>query len=68
MLAGKQETSMPWGLEIKPTQDDHGVTVYRVTVSVGGGLSVVREFKSKEDAEQFASSERQRLAGGPKRA
>ncbi len=59
---------MPWGVEIRPRQDDNGVTVYRVTVSVGGGLSVVRDFKSKEDAEQFASSERQSLAGGPKRA
>jgi hypothetical protein len=59
---------MPWGVEIRPSQDDHGVAVYRVTVSVGGGLSVVRDFKSKEDAERFASSERQGLAGGPKRA
>ncbi len=58
---------MPWGVEIRPTQDHHGVTVYRVTVSVGGDMSVVREFRSKEDAERFVSSERQRLVGGPKR-
>ena len=59
---------MRWGVEIRATQDDHGVAVYRVTVSVGGGLSVVRDFKSKEDAERFASTERQRSGGGPKRA
>lgn len=59
---------MPLGVEIRPMQDDRGDAVYRVTVSVGAAMSVVRDFKSKEDAERFASGERIRLAGGPKRA
>jgi hypothetical protein len=67
MLGRMRERSMPRGVEIRPMQDDHGVTVYRVTVRVGGDLSVVRDFRSKEDAERFVSSERQRLDEGPKR-
>jgi hypothetical protein len=59
---------MTWGVEVRPFRDVNGAAVYRVTVSVGGGVSVVRDFKSKEDAERFAGSERQRLVGGPKRA
>ena len=59
---------MPWGVEIRPAQDDRGEVVYRVTVSVSAAMSVVRDFKSREDAERFTSGERIRLAGGPKRA
>ena len=47
---------MPRAVEIRPTRDARGGDVYRVTVSVGGGLAVVRDFKSKEDAERFAST------------
>ena len=56
------------GVEIRQMQDERGDVVYRVTVGVGAAMSVVRDFKSKEDAERFASGERIRFAGGPKRA
>ena len=59
---------MPWGVEMRPMQDDHGEAVYRVTVRVGAAMSVVRDFKSKEDAERFASGDRIGLRGAPKRA
>jgi hypothetical protein len=59
---------MPLGVEIRPIIDERGEPVYRVTVSVGGAMSVVRDFKSKEDAERFVSAERTRLGKGPKHA
>ena len=54
---------MPWGVEIRPMKDGRG-EVYRLTVNVGAAMSVVRDFKSKGDAERFASGERIRV--GPK--
>ena len=59
---------MARGIEVRPFRDATGAAVYRVSVSVGGGLAVVRDFRSKEDAERFAQSERGRSVGGPKRA
>jgi hypothetical protein len=66
--AKQEEVAMSCGVEVRPFKDANGGAVYRVTVSVGGSMSVVRDFKSKEDAERFAGSGRKRLAGGPKRA
>jgi hypothetical protein len=57
---------MPEAVEIQVLQDSKGVSVYRVAVGVGRGLSVVRDFKSKKDAERFAG--RRRSNEGPKHA
>jgi hypothetical protein len=48
---------MPEAVEIQVLQNPRGDSVYRVAVGVGG-FSVVRDFKSKKDAERFAGRKR----------
>ena len=45
---------MPEALRIQVLQNADGASVYRVTAGVGGNLSIIRDFKTKEDAERFA--------------
>jgi hypothetical protein len=44
--------------KIQVLKDAAGAPVYRVALGVGGSVSVVRDFKSKEDAEQFVAPDR----------
>jgi len=56
---------MPSAVKIQVLKDATGARVYRVAIGVGGSLSVVRDFKSKEEAERFVY---RRSAKGQKRA
>ena len=53
-LRENRETAMPEALPVTVIPTAGGGTVYRVSAGVGGNFSVVRDFKTREDAERFA--------------
>lgn len=57
---------MPSAGQIHVLKDAEGVSAYRFAVGVGGGLSVVRDFKSEEESQRFAGTDRK--PKGQKRA
>jgi hypothetical protein len=60
----KWEAAMPLDVKIQILKDNAGTPVYRVASSVGRNMSVVRDFKSREEAERFATPKSKPSAKG----
>jgi hypothetical protein len=55
-------------IEIRSSKDQSGTMVYIATVTIDGGQTFSRAFRSKDDAERFKEQETSRLLNEAKHA